>query len=88
MIEAGQTCPTCERRVPHPRQEKSPDTVVFSYRVPADEAEAHRDTREVVARFLGAYERPHWQFWTLAFAFAVVLQDESLRGAAQRSVLA
>lgn len=88
MIEPGHTCPTCDRRVPRPRQAKSPDTVVFSYRVPADEAEAHREVRETVAKFLATYERPHWQFWTLVYAFAAVLQDESLAGAGQRSVIA
>jgi hypothetical protein len=87
VIEPGHTCPTCDRRVPRPRQAASPDTVVFSYRVPADEAEAHREIREVVAKFLGTHERPHWQFWTMAFAFAAVLQDESLNGAGQRSVI-
>lgn len=88
MIKPGHTCPTCDRRVPHPPREKSPDTVVFSYRVPADEAEAHREIRETTAKFLGTYERPHWQFWTLAFAFVTVLQDETLRGAGQRSEVA
>ena len=88
VIEPGQTCPTCERRVPHPKRESSPKTITFSYRVPVDEAEAHREIRETTARFLGTHERPHWQFWTLAFALAAVLQDESLRGAGQRSVLA
>lgn len=88
MIEPGQTCPTCERRIPHPRKHASPDTVVFSYRVPVDEAEAHREIRETTARFLATFERPHWQFWTYAFALAAVLQDESLRGAGQRSEVA
>lgn len=88
MIEPGQTCPTCERRLPHPRKQTSPDSVVFSYRVPVDEADAHREVREETARFLGTHERPHWQFWTMTFALATVLQDESLRGAGQRSVIA
>lgn len=74
--------------MPHPRKQTSPDTVVFSYRVPVDEAPAHREIRETTARFLATYERPHWQFWTLAFALAAVLQDESLRGAGQRSEVA
>lgn len=88
MIEPGHTCPTCERRVPHPRKESSPDTVVFSYRVPVDEVDAHREIRETTARFLATHGRPHWQFWTYAFALATVLQDESLRGAGQRSEVA
>jgi hypothetical protein len=87
-VKPGQTCVSCGRRMPHPRKQTSPDTVVFSYRVPADEAEAHREIRETAAKFLSTYERPHWQFWTFAFALATVLQDESLRGAGQRSEVA
>lgn len=88
MIEPGHTCPTCDRRVPFPRKQTSPDTVVFSYRAPSDEADAHREVLEQVSRFLGTYERPHERFWTLTFCLAAVLQDESLRGAGQRSVVA
>ena len=87
-LTPGTVCPTCKRRINHPKKASSPDTLVFSYRVPVDEAEAHREIRETTAHFLGTHERPHWQFWTLAFALAAVLQDESLRGAGQRSVLA
>lgn len=88
MIEPGQTCESCGRRVPHPRKQASPDTVVFSYRVPVDEAEAHRDVIDTAAKFLGTAERPHERFWTITYAFAAVMQDESMRGAGQRSVLA
>lgn len=88
MIEPGQTCEGCGRRMPHPRKQTSPDTKVFSYRVPIDEAEAHAVVREEAARHLGTAGRPHDVFWTLTYAFATVLQDESLRGAGQRSVIA
>ncbi len=88
MIEPGHTCPTCERRVPHPRKQASPETRVFSYRVPLDEADAHALVREEAARHLGTLGRPHDVFWTLTYAFAAVLQDESLRDAGQRSVIA
>lgn len=87
-IEPGHTCPTCERTVPHPRKPSSPDTKVFAYRVPVDEADAHVVVRDEVVRYLGAAGRPHEVFWALTYAFAAVLQDESLRGAAQRSVMA
>lgn len=87
-LKPGSTCPTCERRIPHPRKRKSPESVVFSYRVPLDEAEAHREVLEETARFLHSFERPHWQFWTLTIALATVLQDEGLRGAGQRSEVA
>lgn len=88
MIEPGQICPTCERRVNHPRKHDSPDTVVFSYRAPADEADAHKEVLEATAKHLGTSERPHERFWTLTYALAAVLQDESLRGMGQRSPVA
>lgn len=88
MIEPGKTCEGCGRRMPHPRKQTSPDSIVFSYRVPADEAEAHRDVLRETARFLHTHERPHWQFWTYTIALSVVLQDEALRGAGHRSEVA
>lgn len=84
-IEPGQSCPTCERRVPYPKREQSPISKPVSYRVPLDEYDAHKDVFETAARFLGTFERPHWQFQTYALALALVLQDESLRGFAQRA---
>ena len=87
-IEPGQTCSNCGRRVPHPRKPSSPDTKVFSYRVPLDEADAHAEIRDQAAKFLGTAGRPHDVFWTLTFALATVIQDESLRGAGQRSEVA
>ena len=88
MIEPGHTCPTCERRVPHPRKPSSPETKVNSYRAPADEMEAHKVLLTEAAKHLGAAGRPHEQFWTVHWALVCVLQDESLRGAGQRSELA
>lgn len=37
MIEAGTICPTCERRVNHPRKQDSPQSRVKSLRIPADD---------------------------------------------------
>lgn len=88
MIEPGHTCPTCARRVPHPRKQTSPDTKVFSYRVPLDAADDHAEIRDQVAEYLGTAGRPHDAFWTLTYAFAAVLQDESLRDVGRRSEVA
>ena len=84
MIEAGQVCPTCERRVNHPKKETTPTTRPTSYRVPVDEWDAHKDVLTEAAKHLGAYERPYWQFQTYALALALVLQDDDLAGFAQR----
>lgn len=81
----GQTCGTCKRKVPHPRQPTSPTSKTFSYRVPVDEAEAHQDVLEQTARFVGVAEQPFERFKVVALALALVLQDESLRGFGQRA---
>jgi hypothetical protein len=81
----GETCGLCERRMPHPKKETSPTTKTRSYRVPLDEAEAHEDVLTQAAKFLGCYERPHWQYQTYTLGLAAILQDEGLRGFAQRA---
>ena len=83
-VEPGQTCEGCGRRVPHERKPASPSTAVVSYRLPQDEYDAHRETLEAAARYLGTYERPHWQFWTCVYALARTLQDPDMQGVAQR----
>ena len=80
----GEECFVCKRRVPYPKRESSPVTLTRSYRVPLDEAEAHGDVLETAAKFLGVYEQPHWVFKCYSLALALVLQDEKLRGFAQR----
>jgi hypothetical protein len=84
-LAPGSKCPTCARRINHPKKESSPQSKTRAYRVPVDEHQAHKETLENAARFLGTYERPHWQFQTLTIALALVLQDEKLRGFAQRA---
>ena len=84
-LHPGDECPTCERRVPYPKKESSPVTKPKSYRVPVDEVEAHKDVLTTAAKFLGCHERPHWEFNTITIALALVLQDEKLRGYAQRA---
>lgn len=83
-IQAGQTCPTCERRVPHPKKASSPKTATVSYRAPIGELEAHRETLETVAVYLGVRERPHHIFWTVVYALARVLQDPEMKDVAAR----
>ena len=84
-LAPGVACPTCERRIPHPRKESSPQSKVRSYRLPTDEADAHEVILTQAAKHLGTFERPYWQFATYTVALALVLQDESMRGFAHRS---
>lgn len=37
MIAPGHVCPECERRVPYPKTEKSPESRVKSLRIPLDD---------------------------------------------------
>lgn len=83
-VEPGQTCPTCARRVPHPRKADTPKSAVVSYRAPVDEVDAHRETLETAARYIGAFERPYWQFWVHTYALAHMLLDAGMQGIAQR----
>jgi hypothetical protein len=81
----GEKCPTCDRRVNHPKRESSPTSKTFAYRVPVDEQEAHAETLDVAARYVGVAEQPFATFKLMALALALVLQDEALRGYAQRA---
>jgi len=80
----GANCPTCNRRVPKPKTEKTPPTKHKGYWVPADEHEAHEEILATAAQFLGCYEQAFYEFKTVTLALALVLQDENLRGFAQR----
>ena len=82
--QPGQVCPTCERRVNHTKKETTPQTKKKGYWVPADEHKAHEENLADVAKFLGCYDQPFWEFKTVVLALALVLQDESLRGFAHR----
>ncbi len=84
-IDPGQTCPECKRRVPFPKKADSPKSTIVSYRLPLDEMEAHVDTFDAVARYIGTAGRPHDKFWTITYALARVLQDPEMQGIAQRA---
>lgn len=88
MIEPGQTCPACERRVPHPPKESSPQSKKKAYWVAVDEHKAHEEVLEAAAKFIGTYERPFWEFQTVTIALALLLQDENMRGYAHRAWVA
>jgi hypothetical protein len=86
VIDPGQSCPTCERRVPYPKTEKSPQTKSIAYRVPLDEIESHEDVAVTAARFIGVHERPHWRYLLNTYAYTHVLQDESMKGIASKGM--
>ena len=81
----GQPCPTCTRKLPYPKKESSPQSRTVSYRVPVDEFDAHTELLGEVERWLGCAEQPYSRFKSLALAVYAVLQDEELKGFAQRN---
>ena len=87
-LTPGSVCPTCQRRVKYPKKASSPETAEISYHVPVDEKDAHKVVLKEAAKHLGTSGRPHERFWTVTYALAAVLQDESLRGVGQRSPIA
>lgn len=42
-VGPGESCPTCNRRVPYPKKETSPDSRVKSLRIPADDSTFDED---------------------------------------------
>jgi hypothetical protein len=79
-LHPGEKCPTCERKVPHPRKESSPTSKTKAYRLPVDENTSHEDVYAAAAEFVGAKGKPFEQFKTYTIALAALLQDESWRG--------
>lgn len=73
-VHPGDTCPTCARRVPHPKKAGSPTSKVHAYRTPLDEADAHGDVIDAVAELLGVKSEPFHKFKTISYALACVLQ--------------
>lgn len=73
-IAPGTTCPACDRRVPFPRTASSPVTKTTSYRIPVDDVDTHDELVEAAARHLGIHDRPHWRYWVVVYAMALVLQ--------------
>jgi hypothetical protein len=84
-VAPGETCTTCKRKVPHPRKPSSPTTKPVSYRVPLDEIEAHQETLDAAAHFVGVAEQPFSHFKVYTLALALLLQDEGLRGYGYRA---
>jgi hypothetical protein len=79
-LHPGEKCPTCERKVPHPRKESSPTSKTRAYRLPVDENTSHEDVYAAAAEYVGAKGKPFEQFKTYTIALAALLQDESWRG--------
>ena len=74
VVHPGDTCPTCSRRVPHPRKPSSPTTKPIAYRCPLDEYDAHLEVIDAVAELLGVKEEKFHRYKAISYAAAAVLQ--------------
>ena len=77
-VHPGDSCPTCKRRVPHPKKETTPTTKPIAYRVPLDEYDAHLEVIDAVAEELGVTAEKYHRFRAISYAMAVVLQGARL----------
>lgn len=73
-MEPGSTCPTCERRIPHPKKKTSPKSKVISYRVPEEVQVEYQEVLEAAATHAGTIGKPFWQWQTMNLALALLLQ--------------
>lgn len=71
----GEECPSCKRRVPHPKKATSPKTRVFSTRVPIDDAETFTELVDAAAEHHGLSAKAHHRYWCLLYAVTLLLQQ-------------
>lgn len=77
-VKPGETCPTCNRRVNHPKKASSPSSKVFGYRVPIDDAETHGEILDAAAEALGILPEPHHRFKLALYGAMLILQGARL----------
>ena len=52
-VEPGDTCPVCERKMPRPRKDTSPDSTTVSHRLPVDVKPEYLEIRDACIEHLG-----------------------------------
>lgn len=80
-VTPGETCPECNRRVPHPRKPSSPKSKVVGFRIPVDEADDVMEAWKMRAERLGVLKMPHWQKHYLDITNSLIdgLSDDVVR---------
>lgn len=75
-VQPGQLCPTCNRRVNHPRKEGSPASRVKSLRIPYDDDTFDEDFARamVIIGLSTAHKYPPYKF--LRFVIDCIFRDE------------
>ena len=75
--QAGDDCPTCGRKKPRPPREKtadSPETRQFSYHVPADLFDSHKEIFEAASAHWKLDGVPHSRYQTSQRGCVLLLQ--------------
>ncbi len=75
-ISEGHKCPTCNRRVPHPKKDTTPTNRPYSFRIPEDDRSDFKEILDAAAQHVGTFDRPFYQFWTIHFGLVILLQGE------------
>ena len=70
----GHDCPTCHRRIPHPKKDTTPTNRPFSFRIPEEERDAFREVLEAASRHIGNHDKPFWQWNTVNAGLVLLLQ--------------
>ena len=75
-VEPGTVCPTCERRVNHPKREDSPKSRVKSLRIPEDDPTFDEDVALAmhIVGLTSQHKYPSYKF--LRFVADVIIRDE------------
>jgi hypothetical protein len=75
-LAAGSKCPSCNRRINHPKKPSSPESEVDSFRVPAGEKAASREVEEIAMQHAGISPEAKYARWKYRAALdAYVLQQ-------------
>ena len=73
-VSPGESCPTCQRRVPYPKLPSSPTSAVWSMRMPADAKDDFKGIVDALAAHLGAGEEPYSRYKAVLTAAVYALQ--------------
>jgi hypothetical protein len=76
-VAEGSPCPTCKRRVPYKKKPSSPQTEVFSTRVPIGDKDDFNEMIDAAAAHRDLAEKPHHRYWTLLQGLVLLLQGPS-----------
>lgn len=84
-LEPGETCPTCERRMPHPKKESSPKSKPKALRIPLPDLEAFERNEQACLEHAGLEKSPFALFKLYTLAHALILQSSEMKDFGRRA---